>query len=182
MNGYIKLYRALLDWEWYDDVNTKTVFLHLLLTANWKPAKWHGVDVGAGQRIISIQGLADETGLTFQQIRTVLNRLESTGEITRRTTKKYTLVTIENYEKYQGVDEQSNKDDNKNANSQLTNSQQTVNKQPTNNQQQIKKDKKDKKDEKDKNYYFYPTDNNDDDRLRAWRAERGLPERGVSHV
>ena len=29
-SGYIKLYRSLLNWEWYDDINTKTVFLHLL--------------------------------------------------------------------------------------------------------------------------------------------------------
>ena len=33
-NGYIKLYRSLLDWEWYDDTVTKCLFLHLLLTVN----------------------------------------------------------------------------------------------------------------------------------------------------
>jgi hypothetical protein len=33
--GYIKLYRSLLKWEWYDDSNVFRVFMHLLLTANY---------------------------------------------------------------------------------------------------------------------------------------------------
>lgn len=41
MEGYIKIHRKMLDWEWYDDIPTKTLFLHLLLTANWKDSKWH---------------------------------------------------------------------------------------------------------------------------------------------
>ena len=42
-SGYIKLYRSLLSWEWYDDINTKTVFLHLLLTVSIEESKWHGI-------------------------------------------------------------------------------------------------------------------------------------------
>ena len=44
-SGYIKLYRSLLNWEWYDDINTKTVFLHLLLTVNIAKRQWHGITV-----------------------------------------------------------------------------------------------------------------------------------------
>lgn len=44
-NGFIKLYRSLLKWEWYDDVNTKVVFLHLLLTVSIEDSKWHGITV-----------------------------------------------------------------------------------------------------------------------------------------
>lgn len=39
-NGYIKLYRSLLDWEWYDDTVTKCLFLHLLLTVNAYDEDW----------------------------------------------------------------------------------------------------------------------------------------------
>ncbi len=27
-NGYIKLFRAISEWEWYKDSNTKNVFIH----------------------------------------------------------------------------------------------------------------------------------------------------------
>ena len=40
--GFIKIHRSLLEWEWYQDTNTKTVFIHLLLTANYKDKNWKG--------------------------------------------------------------------------------------------------------------------------------------------
>lgn len=42
MEGWIKLYRKFLNWEWYKDNNVKIIFLHLLLTANHKDKKWKG--------------------------------------------------------------------------------------------------------------------------------------------
>ena len=42
MEGWIKLHRQILDWEWYDDINVKVLFLHLLLTANYEDKKWQG--------------------------------------------------------------------------------------------------------------------------------------------
>jgi hypothetical protein len=32
-SGFVRIYRSLLNWEWYDDANTMRVFLHLILTA-----------------------------------------------------------------------------------------------------------------------------------------------------
>ena len=40
-NGWIKLHRNLLDWEWYSDIKVCRVFLHLLLTANFKDGNWN---------------------------------------------------------------------------------------------------------------------------------------------
>ena len=40
--GWIKLYSKFLEWEWYTDVNTKAVFIHLLLTANYEQKKMEG--------------------------------------------------------------------------------------------------------------------------------------------
>ena len=42
MEGWIKVHRKLVDWEWYNDINVKVVFLHLLLTANHKEKQWKG--------------------------------------------------------------------------------------------------------------------------------------------
>ena len=38
--GFIKIYRQLLEWEWYTDTNTKVLFLHCLLKANFKTKKY----------------------------------------------------------------------------------------------------------------------------------------------
>lgn len=128
MNGnYIKLNRSILDWEWYDDINVARVFIHILLTANYKPKRWHGIEIDRGQRVISISGLAEETGLTVQQTRTALDKLFATGELTKSATSRYTLITVENYNKFQDVNIDGNKPSNMQPNKQATNKQQTNN-------------------------------------------------------
>ena len=132
--GFVKIYRSLLNWEWYDDVVTKTVFLHLLLTVSINDQKWHGIVVKRGSRVSSYAKLAEETRLSVQQIRTAINHLESTGELTRSKHAKFTVFAINNYDEYQQVTGKS------------TVNQQGANKVTTRYQQQYKKDKKDKKD------------------------------------
>lgn len=102
-SGYIKLYRSLLNWEWYDDINTKTVFLHLLLTVNIAKRQWHGISVPCGGRVSSYAVLAEETKLTERQVRTAIKHLEMTGEVTRYKYPKFTVFAINNYDKYQLV-------------------------------------------------------------------------------
>ena len=97
MNGFIKLYRSLMDWEWYQDANVMRVFLHLLLDANHKAKRWQGRVIEPGQTVTSRQKIAEGLGLSEQQVRTALTKLKSTGEITSIATNKYTLVTIENW-------------------------------------------------------------------------------------
>lgn len=101
--GWIKVHRSLLKWEWYDDINTKTVFLHLLLTVNATDERWHGIEVRRGSRISSFAKLAAETKLSVDKVRTAIAHLESTGEITRSPHAKYTVFTIKNYDTYQEV-------------------------------------------------------------------------------
>ena len=101
MKGWICLHRQLLDWEWYSDINTKTLFIHCLLKANHKPKKWQGMDVPAGGFITGRKVLSVETGLSEQQVRTSLTRLKSTSDITITSTSKYSLVTLTNWASYQ---------------------------------------------------------------------------------
>lgn len=101
--SWIKLYRKLLDWEWYKNVNTTRVFIHLLLRANVEDRVWKGVAVNRGQFITSIENLAKETHLSFQQTRTALHNINSTSDITIKTTNKYTLITINKYNDYQQI-------------------------------------------------------------------------------
>ena len=93
--------RSIFYWEWWDDHEVVIVWLYLIGHANWKPARWHGYEIPRGSFITSIRSLARGCGLSPQQIRTALDKLESTHNITRRATHKFTAITIEKYDDYQ---------------------------------------------------------------------------------
>jgi len=99
--GWIKIHRQLLEWEWYDDNNTKIVFLHLLLKANHKPKNYRGLELKAGTILTGRKLLGLETKLTVRQIRTSLTKLKSTNEITIKTSSQGSVIEIVNYSKYQ---------------------------------------------------------------------------------
>ena len=99
--GFILLHRSILRWEWYGDLNTARLFIHLLLTVNYEPQRWQGIAVERGQRVASMAKLADETGLTVKQVRTALEHLKRTGEVTHKATSKYGLFTVNHYDRYQ---------------------------------------------------------------------------------
>ncbi len=77
MSGWIVLHRSFLEWEWYSDSNMVKLFLHLLLKANHSEAKWKGNTVKRGQLITGINSLSSETGLSKQNIRTCLKKLNN---------------------------------------------------------------------------------------------------------
>ena len=91
---YIKLSRKILEWEWYSDINTKTLFLHMLLKANWKDGKFQGVDIPRGSFASSYQILALETGLSVKNVRTSLEHLKKTGEVAVNRHPKFSVFTI----------------------------------------------------------------------------------------
>lgn len=107
--GFIRLYRSLLDWEWYGDRNTTAVFIHLLLTANYQDSRWRGMTIGRGQRLCSRQQLARELHLSEKEIRTAMNHLQRTGETASQSTPQGTVITVVRYEEYQaGANEKAN--------------------------------------------------------------------------
>lgn len=140
--GYIKLHRKIIDWEWYDDINTKTLFIHILLMVNFEDKKWRGELVKRGSFITSYQSLATQTGLTVQQVRTSLKKLITTNDVTKVTSNKNTVIIVPNYNLYQSLqqaDEHTN-------NNEVTIKQQTSNKQVT-----TTKNEKNKKNDKNVN-------------------------------
>ncbi len=99
--GWIKIHRQILEWEWYSDNNCFRLFLHLLLKANHKEKRFKGIELKVGSIVTSRDLLAYETGLSSQQIRTALNKLILTNEITSKTSTQGTILQIVNYQKYQ---------------------------------------------------------------------------------
>ena len=106
MSGYIKIDRKITEWEWYKNLNTKVVFFHCLLKANWKDGKFEGKIIKRGSFVTSIKKLSLELCLTEDEVRTAIKHLISTGELTKQTTNKYSVITVSNYELYQDVPEQ----------------------------------------------------------------------------
>ena len=125
--GFISIDRKIVDWEWYKDTNTKVLFLHLLFIANWKDGRFKGYEVPRGSVVTSIAHLAQGTGLSCQQVRTALKHLQTTGEITSKSTNRFTIVTLVKYGFYQNPTPRNGKLINK----QSTNNQQSNNKQVT---------------------------------------------------
>lgn len=105
MNGFIKLYRQFIKWEWYTDNNTKILFLHLLLIANYEDTKYQGMTIKKGQVLTSLRQLSKDTKLSMQNIRTSLEKLKLTQEVTQEVTQGLTqnksLITLVNWGKYQ---------------------------------------------------------------------------------
>ena len=98
---WIKLNRSILNWSWYTESNTMRLFIHLLLKANVRDGKFYDVEVKRGDVVTSYQKLAEELGLHACQIRTAINHLKRTGEITVRTTSKFSVISIPKYDEYQ---------------------------------------------------------------------------------
>ena len=112
------------------------LFIHLLLNANNMDSEWRGVKIKRGQMVTGRKSLNEKTGISEQTLRTCLKKLEITKEITIKSTSKFSIITVCNYEVYQGC---------KNGSNQQTNQQLTSN-QPATNQQltTIKEVKNDK--------------------------------------
>lgn len=147
MNGWIKLHRKILEWEWYSDINTRILFIHLLLSANHKDQRWKGVLIRRGQILTGINKLSQQTKQTVQQTRTALNKLKSTNEITIESTNKYSVITICKWDSYQIIPEDNNNQDNNQDNKRTTNEQQTTN-TLANNKQEDKNNKNEKNEKK----------------------------------
>ena len=134
-NGFIKLHKKMLKWEWYDDVNTCRLFIHCLLRANYEAGSWHGIEYDKGQFITSLPSLAKETHLSIQQVRTALSHLKSTGELTDEQHPSCRVITVNNWGEYQR--------DNRQRNRRPTDDQQATNRASTVDKE-IKEEKEDK--------------------------------------
>ena len=102
--GYIKLYRSYIDWEWFSDYKTAHLWTYLLCRAQWEDTRWRGILIRRGQLLESLPNIALKTGMTVRSVRTALNHLKSTGEVTDEVTGFGRLITIVKYEEYQGQD------------------------------------------------------------------------------
>jgi hypothetical protein len=103
--GFVKLWRKTLDSGLLQHPTAWQVFGYLLLMANSKPHRRiiAGVmtEAQAGEIVTGRERLADELGLSVQQVRTALNLLKKLEIITVRSTNKYSVISLVNWDRYQ---------------------------------------------------------------------------------
>jgi len=101
VNGFIRLHRKIVDWEWYQNPNTFRVFLHCLLKANFSDGRFEGKEVKRGEFVTSLDHLAAETRLSIKQVRVSLEHLIVTGELASRSYNRFRIITVVKYDEYQ---------------------------------------------------------------------------------
>lgn len=106
--GYVMIDRNILDWKWWQKHNTLIVFLWLLLKANFHESFFGGIKIERGQVATSIENICNHNKLTRQEVKTALEHLKTTGEITTTRHSSFLVITIVNYSDYQNSAIKSN--------------------------------------------------------------------------
>lgn len=127
MSGWIKLHRSLLEWEWFDDHNATRLLIFLLISVNHEEKKWKGITIKAGSMVFSWETLSQSIGLSIQQLRSAMKKLESSSEINRQSTNQFQIVTLVKWDKLQS--EKKTVTGNQQANQQTDNKRITTTKE-----------------------------------------------------
>jgi len=130
IDGWISLSRKLTEWEWYSDTNVVRLFLHLLLTANFRDTPWHGIVIKRGQIVSSRNKISLQLNMSVKQIRIAEHKLASSGSVGIEGANRFTIYTIVKYDEYQTEDKRR------------ANKGHSEGNQKANKGQQLKKDKK----------------------------------------
>lgn len=142
---FVKVDRNILQWRWYQDANTMRVFIHLILMANVKDHDFEKITIHRGELVTSLASLSKQLKMSVRSVRTSLEHLKSTGEVTSRNYPHYQVISIAEYDRYQAVPTR-----------QSTSNRQGIDKASTSNRQQSKNIRM-KEGKNEKNIYMPPT-------------------------
>lgn len=146
--GYIKLHRSLLDSQAFQNKDLLKVWIWCLLRANYKE-RWVSIKTGKGfsevhvmpgQFIYGRDSASLQLRMKPSSVHDRMKKLAKMQNIVIQPDRQYSIITVVNWEGYQGKDDDEQQS-----------TQQPSNRQPTGNQQASDTDKKDKK---DKNIYI----------------------------
>lgn len=101
--SFIQLDRSITEWRWYQKPNTFRVFIHCILKANWEEKEWGDITIPRGTFVTSQGNMGDDLGLTRKQIITALDNLKRSNDITVKRGQRFSIITVCNYDTYQGV-------------------------------------------------------------------------------
>lgn len=99
---FIKLDRSLINWRWFSNPNTLQLWIYILLSANVTDHDFEKITVHRGELVSSYDSLSKATGMTVKEVRTALGHLVKTGEVAIRKFPKFSVISVINYNIYQG--------------------------------------------------------------------------------
>lgn len=105
MEGWIRIHRKLIESTWFNKSEYVHLWLYLLLKANHKDREVfignEKVLVKRGQVLTSRNKLSEVVHIQESKIYRILKCFENEQQIEQHKTKKYTVITILNYDTYQ---------------------------------------------------------------------------------
>lgn len=143
-NGWIKLHRKTLNNPAVmKDADHMAVWVWLLLSVTHKPIKVNFagkiISLLPGQLTCGRQQIAEESQVEESKVERVLNLFKSEQQIEQQTSNKCRLITIKNWEEYQGNEQQ---------NEQQLNNKRTTTEQQLNTKQEYKEYKEEREERK----------------------------------
>ena len=101
--GFMCISKDKLDsWRWRGNMAKNYAMMYLLCKANYKDDWFEKTKVCRGQLIFSYDKLSAEMGMPLQTLRTTLRDLAVTKQIKLEPTRKWTLLTICEYDDWRG--------------------------------------------------------------------------------
>lgn len=111
LHGWIMLHRKILDNWVAQEPEMFAVWIRILLEANHVDTKrmFNGchIEIKRGQLIFGLNAFSLKSGVSENKVRRYINLLEKDGMINRLKTNKYSLISIVNFDSYQGDNSQT---------------------------------------------------------------------------
>ena len=103
--GYIKLWRKVRDWAFFQKPLALALWVTLLCEANHRPTrkffKGKIIVIEPGQLLTGRKYLAEMVGISESSVEKYLKQFEEEQQITQQTSSKSRLITIKNWPQYQ---------------------------------------------------------------------------------
>jgi hypothetical protein len=179
--GYVKLWRKAEDGGMLANHQLLAFWCWCLMRASHKTTKtvvgFQEVTLEPGQFIFGRRKAASILKMSEQTVRTCLNSLKINQQITYKSTSKYSIITIVNWEAYQSNDTEGNQQFNHHINTPLTSNQPATNQQLTTyknvmNEKNVKK--RDISGKKPPALTPLPEGFSISDRVKKWASEKGF--------
>jgi hypothetical protein len=113
--GYVKLWRRSLEGGWLSNPKLWVFWCYCLIKASHKPVKsligYQEVNLLPGQFIFGRKKCSKELGISEKSVRTCLQALKSANNVAIKAANKFSIITIINWDIYQGDDSECGQQD-----------------------------------------------------------------------
>ena len=172
--GYIKLWRKTFDSGIGREHATFALWMWILCNVTRKPlnyiARGEQIQLESGELIVGRKKLAMELRLSERSVRTCLQHLKSWGNLTIRSTNRFSILKVTNWETYQEVENQNDQQ----------NDHEVTSKRPASDHKTRSREVKNVKKEPigyppdfESFWKAYPRKVKKDDALKAWEQRNG---------